>query len=188
MARRKGAKNNPIDVAAKPQPTQDTIAREIERILDEVRRVQEQAERDVAELDHIRKRLENNEISTDVLDAWCAASGLLKYMGGNSEPPPIAYSDIAAEEARRGNPAALIGYIRLGGVLSPAAAEVVVDALTTKPGSRYKTVLKDAAAYRAAFDVGRRGGKKDLAVGEVAKEQKQSTSTVYRMLRRLPKP
>ena len=49
-----------------------------------------------------------------------------------------AYIDICAQEATQGNPDPLIGYLRSGGdALTPAAVDVIIEALEAKRGKRY---------------------------------------------------
>jgi hypothetical protein len=101
--------------------------------------------------------------------------------------PSLADADFAAQEARRRDPALLVNIVRRM-ALSPAAAEVIVEALAAKAGKQYKAMVEDVEAHRLAFGVSYRGGKKDETLKVVAKEHGLSRSTAWRRLRRLPKP
>jgi hypothetical protein len=112
----------------------------------------------------------NGELHPAEYVLWLTEAKMLGYLGGPVTASIPRQSDSAAEKARQGNPADLISYILTGGVLSPAAAAVVVEALEKKPRQPYRALRQSVRALRITFEVERRmreGTKKEAAIAEV---------------------
>ncbi|MGO9701436.1 MAG: hypothetical protein ACLPKT_23940 [Methylocella sp.] len=96
------------------------------------------------------------------------------------------YEDDCAREAQSGNPMPLIGYLRSGGSgLSPAMIDVIVEALETKRGKRYRDMVRQVGQCLIALrieDLVHGGMKKEAAVEAVMEERNCSRRHIFNAL------
>jgi hypothetical protein len=89
------------------------------------------------------------------------------------------YADYCAREAKLGNPGPLIGYLRSGGVRTPAIDQAVFELLERTEGERARNNRKILQQTRIALEV------EGLVADGDAKNQKEAISIV-RTKRKIP--